>query len=75
MMSRKKFQWSGHEFEEVIENGERSIVLRLANPDQEFTARSEPLLREEAASRLLAHEAVQGRLREMRVAPASDFQA
>lgn len=52
MINRQPFKWSGRKFEEIVENGERSILLRLEDPPQEFIARSDALLREEAAARL-----------------------
>ena len=61
MMSTKQFKWAGHNFTETVEHGQRSVVLRL-HSGQEFTARSEMFLREEAAARILSSPEVRERM-------------
>jgi hypothetical protein len=61
-MSERKFMWGGYKFTEKLNRGQRSVVLHLYSLKQEFEARSDSLLREEAAALLLNHESVQAKL-------------
>ena len=59
---RQAFEWNGYHFFEIIQQGCRSVVLRFSE-EEEFIARSEPFLREDAAAAILKSDPVLARLK------------
>lgn len=64
MRNERRFRWGGHEFiERLNASGRRMVILRLQDPEEEFSMWSETFLREDAAVALLQNETVQEKIR------------